>query len=81
MSIFQYEIMCSAEPDEILKHYSKEFKNNEIEECCVARLKNGKYLYYSFSGIKNEETGVLDFEELDKEEEAVKLYEQFCGPW
>jgi hypothetical protein len=78
--LWNHEPMLSSAPEEVVKHFLHT-DGDEVFECAVMKLENGKFLYIAFSSeFKNEsEVGVTDIEEFDNENDAVKLYNESVG--
>lgn len=75
-ALWTHEPMVSAAPIELLEHIEHN-QEGQLYEAAVFKLENDKYLFISFSKDGNEEqTGVTDYEEFDKLEEAVKLFKE-----
>ena len=76
-----YELFISSRPVELIKHYYRDFRE-EMEEASVLKMENGKYLFISFSGLSDPEEkdkGVIDHQEFENMEEAIKLFESLYG--
>lgn len=76
MNLWNHFPKLSAEPIRYLMFFSKQSENN-LDECGLFELDNGKYVYIRYYGLSNDpESGITELQEFFTLADAEKFWDE-----